>query len=314
LPHPDNSPLTTSPDLGTVARVAAGPAVSMLPNPQPARRIAVKARSLKQEYEEFLLQRIEEFKDQLARDELLAIADEAVRELEMGPEDQLVLTEVLVLEHVDRLITRRLNLPSYRRWRDRHVERTALATRVAAVELVLLAILVAGAAMLAEDGSWWIPAVVAVPMLVLALWYDMRSRSRRLVPELTGSIAIASVAAMGAVAGGEAWPLATGLWLVLGARILTSIPHVRHEIGRLHGRAASRGEPTVGDVAAIAVAAAAVVMDGSLLLGSVAILGVIVVQRIAAARPPVRARLLGARQMALGLAVVAATAAGTWLA
>lgn len=121
MAHPDNSPLTTSPDLGTVARVAAGPAVTMLPNPQPARRRAVKARSLKQEYEEFLLQRIEEFKDQLARDELLAIADEAVRELEMGPEDQLVLTEVLVLEHVDRLITRRLNLPSYRRWRDRHV-------------------------------------------------------------------------------------------------------------------------------------------------------------------------------------------------
>jgi hypothetical protein len=79
------------------------------------------ALSLKQEYEEFILQRIEEFKDQLSRGELLAIADEAVRELEMGSDDQLVLTEVLVLEHVDRLITRRLNLPSYRRWRDKHL-------------------------------------------------------------------------------------------------------------------------------------------------------------------------------------------------
>lgn len=90
-------------------------------NSQLARRRPPQTRSLKQEYEEFILQRIEEFKDQLSRDELLAIADEAVRELEMGNEDQLVLTEVLVLEHVDRLITRRLNLPSYRRWRQRHV-------------------------------------------------------------------------------------------------------------------------------------------------------------------------------------------------
>jgi hypothetical protein len=77
--------------------------------------------SLRQEYEEFLLQRIEEFKEQLSRDELMAIADEAVKELEVGPEEQLLLTEVLVLEHVDRLIMRRLNLPSFRRWRARHL-------------------------------------------------------------------------------------------------------------------------------------------------------------------------------------------------
>lgn len=77
--------------------------------------------SLRQEYEEFLLQRIEEFKDQLSRDQLMAIADEAVKELEVGPEEQLLLTEVLVLEHVDRLIMRRLNLPSFRRWRTRHL-------------------------------------------------------------------------------------------------------------------------------------------------------------------------------------------------
>lgn len=123
MAHPENSPvpvprplLTGSPELDP-----AGAAVGLLPALRPARRSAAKARSLKQEYEEFILQRIEEFKEQLSRDELLAIADEAVRELEAGTEDQLVLTEVLVLEHVDRLITHRLNLPSYRRWRERHL-------------------------------------------------------------------------------------------------------------------------------------------------------------------------------------------------
>lgn len=93
----------------------------MLTSPQPQRRRPRQSHSLKQEYEEFILQRIEEFKDQISREELLAIADEAVRELEMGAEEQLVLTEVLLLEHVDRLIIRRLRLPTYRRWRNRHV-------------------------------------------------------------------------------------------------------------------------------------------------------------------------------------------------
>ncbi len=78
--------------------------------------------SLRQEYAEFLEQRIEEYKEQLSREDLLAIADEAVRELEMASEEQLVLTEVLVLEHVDRLITQRLDLPSFRKWRNRHVK------------------------------------------------------------------------------------------------------------------------------------------------------------------------------------------------
>jgi hypothetical protein len=94
----------------------------VLTEPPRQRRRARPQRSLRQEYGEFILERIEEFKNQLSREELLALADEAVQELEVGPEGQLVLTEVMVLEHVDRLITRRLNLPTFRRWRERHVQ------------------------------------------------------------------------------------------------------------------------------------------------------------------------------------------------
>jgi len=77
-------------------------------------------RSLKQEYQEFLLERIEEYKNTLSREELLRIRDEAVRELEANVQDQYLLTEVLLLEHVDRLIARRLRLPSFQRWRQKH--------------------------------------------------------------------------------------------------------------------------------------------------------------------------------------------------
>ncbi len=93
----------------------------MLSNPlfQPRRP---RQQSLRQEYAEFLEQRIEEYKEQLSREDLLSVADEAVRELEVASEEQLVLTEVLVLEHVDRLIMQRLNLPTFRKWRHRHVK------------------------------------------------------------------------------------------------------------------------------------------------------------------------------------------------
>ncbi len=86
----------------------------------PSRTARRPPRSLKQEYHEFLLQRIEEYKNALARDELLEIGDEAVRELEQTAAGQYLLTEVLLLEHVDRIIARRLRLPAFPRWRQRH--------------------------------------------------------------------------------------------------------------------------------------------------------------------------------------------------
>lgn len=83
----------------------------------PLRR---QPRSLKQEYQEFILQRLEEYKNTVPREELLEIGDEAVRELQASAQDQYLLTEVLLLEHVDRIIARRLRLPSFPRWRQKH--------------------------------------------------------------------------------------------------------------------------------------------------------------------------------------------------
>lgn len=77
-------------------------------------------RSLRQEYQEFILQRIEEFKDRLPRDRLLEIGDEAAKELAASSQAQYLLTEVLLLEHVDEIIFRRLKLPSFRRWTQNH--------------------------------------------------------------------------------------------------------------------------------------------------------------------------------------------------
>ncbi|MEO8202125.1 MAG: hypothetical protein ABI679_16455 [Gemmatimonadota bacterium] len=77
--------------------------------------------SLKQQYQEYLLQRIEGFKNSIAREDLLRLGDEAVAELNATAEGQFVLTEVLMLDCVDRLITKRLSLKSYRKWREHYL-------------------------------------------------------------------------------------------------------------------------------------------------------------------------------------------------
>src|SRR5258708_35027795 len=84
---------------------------------RPSRRAP---RSLRQEYQEFILQRLEEYKDRLPRDRLLEIGDEAARELAASAQGQYLLTEVLLLEHVDEIIFRRLQLPAFRRWTQKH--------------------------------------------------------------------------------------------------------------------------------------------------------------------------------------------------
>jgi hypothetical protein len=192
-------------------------------------------------------------------------------------------------------------------------ERQRLARRVALVELVGLtaAILLAGG--LATDSWWWLPGLIAAPLFAIALGYDIRSRSRDLAPQIVGALALASVAPMSALAGGAGWPLALGAWLILGARILTSIPHVRAQVLRIHGRPAPPIPSIVGDAAALLVACAAILLDASLLLGALAIIGLILIQRITLVRPPRPARTLGVRQMVLGFAVVGVTALGTWL-
>ena len=190
--------------------------------------------------------------------------------------------------------------------------RLRLATRVAIAELVAIGLVLAGAAVLAEDPNWIWPLVIAGPMFADAFLYDLRAQSREVVPEVVGSVAIAAVAAMGTLAGGGTGALALGAWLILGARVFSSIPHVRAQVRRIHGREVAPGPGLVGDLAAVITALAAVLLERTLLLGAAAIVCLVLVQRVTLQRPPRPARILGVRQMVLGFSVVVATAIGAW--
>ncbi|HTC24025.1 MAG TPA: hypothetical protein VK688_06655, partial [Gemmatimonadales bacterium] len=73
--------------------------------------------STKQQYNEYILQKIEAYKNSLRRDQLLRLGDEANQELQAAAEGQFVLTEILMLDSVDELIKRRLKLKPFSKWR-----------------------------------------------------------------------------------------------------------------------------------------------------------------------------------------------------
>lgn len=78
--------------------------------------------SPKQQHQEYLFQRIEDYKNSLARDELLRLGNDAALELQDATEGQYFLTEVVIQETVDRIIMKRLRLPQFMRWRKNHAK------------------------------------------------------------------------------------------------------------------------------------------------------------------------------------------------
>lgn len=192
-------------------------------------------------------------------------------------------------------------------WRHRRLPRTVLAERVAAGELAGVALLAAVIA-LRTGYAWWAPLVGALPLVAVQMLFDMRSRGRRLVPELCGALGVSSVAAAIARAGGAGWLLSVGLWAVLAARSIAAIPFVRAQVLRSKGRVARTGP------VAVAQAVALVVVAGAWLAGSLPLASAVTVAALAGwamwslrLRPPAVA-VLGASQLVFGLAVVLVTA------
>ena len=197
------------------------------------------------------------------------------------------------------------------RHRHRTLDRTRLARRLALTEGAVLVALVGAAAWSSPHSFWW-PAVAAAPLVGVELWFDARSRSRRLVPELAGAIGVSAAAAMIVLAAGHDPTEAVAAWLILAARSVTAIPHVRDQIARLHHRPTAPRALLLADAAALGLAAAGVAVDPAFLAGAAAVAAVIVVQRVTAGTP-VPAKVLGIRQSALGALVVTATALGVHL-
>lgn len=216
------------------------------------------------------------------------------------------------------LVRTPLKLALVDRRRGRSLARTKFARRLAAAELVAIALLAAGATIAVGPG-WLIPIAVAAPLIVTELWFDVRSRGRRLVPELCGSVGIASVAAAIVVAGDGSSSLAVAVWLIVAGRAVVAVPYVRAQIDRLrHGDSTTTRTTTTRAEAfqalGVGLAVVGAFVEVDVVLGTIAVALLAGSQLVALRRshvPP--AKTIGIRQMTFGLAVVVATAVGVFI-
>jgi len=196
--------------------------------------------------------------------------------------------------------------------RERWLERTRLALLVALGEVLAIGGLAAAAT--ATSGWRWCLAVVpAAPLVLVEWWFDIRSKGRRVVPELCGAVGVAASAAAIVLARTDDLRLAGGVWLVLAARSLGAIPFVRAQIARARrGITATRGSD-LAQFAAVVVGGVAALLAHRLWVGSAGVLGLALLQLVWVRRDPPAIKVVGLRQMALGLALVTFTAAGVHL-
>jgi hypothetical protein len=195
------------------------------------------------------------------------------------------------------------------RHRHRELERDQLARRVVAVELIVLVVMVV-VAFGRADAEWVVPFAIALPLFAVELWFDARSRGRRLVPELCGAIGICAPAASIARAGGEGYALAFALWGMLPPGPAASVPFARVQVLRLRATPPSTITSDVAQIAAVVLAAVACAIDPAVLAGAVAVV-VLALAQFAWSRGPARpAKAVGFAQLGFGIAVVVATAIG----
>lgn len=192
------------------------------------------------------------------------------------------------------------------RFRQRWLPRSVLAARIAAVELSVLGVLVVYAVLAGE--AFWLPLVVAAPLVALELWFDMRSRGRRLMPELAGSIGIGSIAAAVALADGAGTKVAWGLWAVIAIRSVAAIPYVRTQILRTRSKPGPRWHSDAAQLVALVASLLGWAFD-LVPLATVVAIAVLAVINVAAVRAaPRRPAVIGFQQMGFGIIVILTTA------
>jgi YwiC-like protein len=148
-----------------------------------------------------------------------------------------------------------------------------------------------------------IPFAAVAPLAMVTLVFDARNRSRSLLPEICGSIAMSSTAAAIPLAGGKSLAAAFAVMALLIARGLPAILYVRTLLKRAHGQAASSAPAAAAH--AIAVAAAYVIAS---YLAAAAAVALLIRAAWGLTHPVPPARALGWREMAWGSASVIAFA------
>lgn len=150
-----------------------------------------------------------------------------------------------------------------------------------------------------------LPLVLVAPLGLVQLTFDARNRSRALLPELAGSVAMSASTAAIAIAAGTDPRLALALSALVVARGIPTIVYVRTLLARAHGQVAASWPPVLLHAAAFGMAAS---FAPALVVVALALLFARAAWQLAS--PVVLpARRLGWTEIAWGLLTVALCAA-----
>lgn len=157
-----------------------------------------------------------------------------------------------------------------------------------------------------SDRAFLMPMLLALPFLMMQVYYDARNQSRELLPEVCGALALGGIAPSITILGGWTVGAAMVLWLLLACRSVPSILYVRARLKLEHGNPVSSYPSLLAHSAALVIALIlaignaapwlAVVVCGLLLVRSVAGLSVY--------RKPRPAKQIGMMEMGYGLMTV----------
>ncbi len=194
------------------------------------------------------------------------------------------------------------------RWRDRWLDRTALAARIASIEAAIIIALAIVATLGAITTRFWIPIAIGIPLVALELWYDMRSRSRRLIPELAGTLGISLSVSAIVIADGGSTSLAIGMWVVISARAIAAVVYARAQVARGFGRSTALWHSDVAQALGVIAVVVAWLVNTIPLAPVIALVVIAIFNLIAVRRPISSVKAIGFQQMGFGIAVVVITA------
>lgn len=200
--------------------------------------------------------------------------------------------------------------------RGKRYPRTSLAWRFAAAYGTLLVAAGSAALVLAGTAAILLPVAIAAPLAGLQLWLDARGRARELLPEAAGAVAMGSLAASVALAGGWSLLPALGLWGLLALRAVPAIVYVRGRLRLERGQAFDRRPSALLHLAAVAIVSVAAALGAVSWVAALpyAVLTARAARGLAPDRAPVTAKVVGFREIGFGVmtAVLVAVGVGAW--
>ena len=196
--------------------------------------------------------------------------------------------------------------------RDRR--RALAASKYVLLYAAVFAVGLTGALLTASITSF-VPFLFVLPLVALQNYYDIFRRSRHIVPELAGAVAISASVACITLAGGLALPNALALWAIFVLRLISSILYVRERLLLEKGKPFSRELPATAHVLSLVVVVILVSFDLASVL-TLLVMAVLLHRSISGLSPTrtkLKAMQIGIYEVIYGAVLVASIIAGHFL-